>query len=91
MANRGDVVQAIAEAAHLSRKDADSAFESLIDYLTQALKKGEKVTISGFGAFSVGHRAARTGRNPRTGASVTIPASKVPRFKAAKTLKDAIQ
>lgn len=91
MANRGDVVQAIAEATHLSKKDADSAFESLIDYLTQALKREEKVTISGFGAFSVGRRAARTGRNPRTGASVTIPASKVPRFKAAKVLKDAIQ
>jgi DNA-binding protein HU-beta len=85
------VVQAIAEAVHLSRKDADSAFDSLIDYLTQALKRGEKVTISGFGVFSVGHRAARTGRNPRTGASVNIPASKVPRFKAAKMLKDAIQ
>lgn len=91
MANRGDVVQAIAKVTHLSRKGADNAFEALIDYLTQALKREEKVTISGFGTFSAGHRAARTGRNPRTGASVTIPASKVPRFKAAKVLKDAVQ
>ncbi|MSS72445.1 MAG: HU family DNA-binding protein [Candidatus Latescibacteria bacterium] len=91
MANRGDVVQAIAEATQLSKKDAENAFETLIDYLTQALKREEKVTISGFGAFSAGHRAARTGRNPRTGDSVAIPASKVPRFKAAKVFKDAVQ
>ena len=91
MANRGDVVQAIAESTQLSKKDSENAFEALIDYLTQALKREEKVTISGFGAFSVGHRAARTGRNPRTGDSVTIPASKVPRFKAAKVFKDAVQ
>jgi len=91
MANRGDLVQAISEATSLSRKDADKAFDALLEYLSQALKRDEKVTISGFGAFSVSHRAARTGRNPRTGASVPIPASKTLRFKPAKTLKDAVQ
>ena len=91
MANRGDLVQAVAEATHLSRKDAESAFDALIDSLTQYLKQGEKVTISGFGVFSVGQRAARTGRNPQTGAAVSIPASKAPRFKAAKGFKDAVQ
>jgi DNA-binding protein HU-beta len=91
MANRGDVVQAIAQATHLSKKEAEGAFDALIDSLTQYLQKGEKVTISGFGVFTVGHRAERTGRNPQTGAAVTIAASKAPRFKAAKAFKDAVQ
>jgi DNA-binding protein HU-beta len=91
MANRGDVVQAIAEATHLTKKDAEGAFDALIDSLTQYLQKGEKVTISGFGVFTVGQRAARTGRNPQTGVAVEIAASKAPRFKAAKAFKDAVQ
>lgn len=91
MANRGDAIQAVAEATHLSRKDTESAFDALIDSLTHFLKQGEKVTISGFGVFSVGQRAARTGRNPQTGEAVSIPATKAPKFRPAKGFKDAVQ
>lgn len=91
MANKSDLVDALAERTSLSKKDAEQVLDTVIDVVTQTLKKGDKLTISGFGTFSVSARAARTGRNPQTGAAIQISASKNPRFKAGKVLKDAIQ
>ncbi|OGG51281.1 MAG: DNA-binding protein HU [Candidatus Handelsmanbacteria bacterium RIFCSPLOWO2_12_FULL_64_10] len=91
MANKSDLVDALAERTNLSKKDAEQILDTVIDVVTQTLKKGDKLTISGFGTFSVSARAARTGRNPQTGAAIQISASKNPRFKPGKVLKDAIQ
>ena len=91
MANKSDLVDAVAERSSLSKKDAEQVLDTVIHVVTQTLKKGEKLTISGFGTFSVSARAARTGRNPQTGAAIEISASKNPRFKPGKVLKDAIQ
>ncbi|MBI2950556.1 HU family DNA-binding protein [bacterium] len=91
MANKSDLVDALAERTNLSKKDAEQILDTVIDVVTQTLKKGDKLTISGFGTFSVSARAARTGRNPQTGAAIQISASKNPRFKPGKALKDAIQ
>jgi len=91
MANKSDLVDALAERTSLSKRDAEQVLDTVIDVITQTLKKGDRLTISGFGTFSVSARAARTGRNPRTGAAIQISASKNPRFKPGKVLKDAIQ
>ena len=91
MANKTDLIDAVAEKANLSKKDAEQVLDAAIDYVTQTLKKGEKLTISGFGSFDVSARAARTGRNPKTGEAIQIPASKNPRFRAGKVLKETIQ
>ena len=91
MANKTDLIDAVAEKTNLSKKDAEQVLDAAIDYVTQTLKKGEKLTISGFGSFDVSARAARTGRNPKTGEAIQIPASKSPRFKAGKVLKETIQ
>lgn len=91
MANKSDLVDALAERANLSKRDAEQVLDTVLDVVTQTLKRGDKLTISGFGTFSVSARAARTGRNPQTGAAIQISASKNPRFKAGKVLKDAIQ
>ncbi|MCZ6632916.1 MAG: HU family DNA-binding protein [bacterium] len=91
MPNKAELIAAISEKAGLSNKDAGAALSALIGEVTDALKKGERVTISGFGTFSVSHRAARQGRNPQTGATIQIAASKNARFKAGKALKDSIQ
>lgn len=91
MANKSDLIDAIAGRASLSKKDAEQVLDTVIDAVVQTLKKGDKLTISGFGTFSVSQRAARTGRNPQTGEAIQIPASKNPRFKPGKALKDAIQ
>ena len=91
MPNKAELIAAISEKAGLSNKDAGAALSALIGEVTDALKKGERVTISGFGTFSVSHRAARQGRNPQTGATIQIAASKNVRFKAGKALKDSIQ
>lgn len=91
MANRSDLIDALAERTNLSKKDAEQVLDTVIDVVTQTLKKGDKLTISGFGTFSVSVRAARTGRNPHTGAAIQISAGKNPRFKPGKVLKDAIQ
>ena len=88
--NKTELVAAIAEKTELSKKDAESALKSFIEVVTDELKKGDKVQLVGFGTFEVAERAARTGRNPQTGAEMTIPASKAPKFKAGKALKDAI-
>ncbi len=88
--NKSELVAAIAAAADLSRKDAKRALNAFTETVTEELKKGEKVQLVGFGTFEVSERAARTGRNPATGAAMMIGASKAPKFKAGKALKDAI-
>lgn len=87
---KADLVNSIAEKAGLSKADAEKALKGFTDAVTEAMKAGEKVSLVGFGTFSVGERAARTGQNPQTGAKINIPAAKVPKFKAGKALKDAI-
>lgn len=85
-----ELIDNIANDANISKADATTALGSLIDNISNALAKDESVTLVGFGTFSVSHRAARTGRNPKTGEPIQIKASNVPRFKAGKSLKDAI-
>ena len=88
--NKNDLVDAVAEQTGLAKSDAARAVEALLGAVTDALRKGETVTLSGFGSFVAKTRAARTGRNPRTGESIAIPASRAPAFKAGKGLKDAL-
>jgi hypothetical protein len=88
--NKTELVAAIAEQTELSKKDAEKALKAFIDVVTDELKKGEKVQLVGFGTFEISERAAREGRNPLTGATMSIPASKAPKFKAGKALKDAV-
>ena len=88
--NKTELVAAMAEATELSKKDAEAALKAFIDVVTAEMKKGEKVQLVGFGTFEVSERAAREGRNPRTGETMTIAASKSPKFKAGKALKDAV-
>lgn len=88
--NRMELVAAIAEQTELSKKDAEKALKAFTDVVTEELKKGGKIQLVGFGTFEVSERAAREGRNPQTGATMTIAASKAPRFKAGKALKDAL-
>jgi len=87
---KADLVNAIAEKAGLSKADAEKALKAMTDAVAEALKADEKVSLVGFGTFSVGQRAARQGQNPQTGAKINIPAAKVPKFKAGKALKDAV-
>ncbi|MBI5411682.1 HU family DNA-binding protein [Candidatus Peregrinibacteria bacterium] len=87
-----DLVAAIAAAAGVTKKTAGEALEALLGAVTQSLKKGKNVTITGFGTFRVSHRAARTGVNPRNpGQKIKIPAMNIPAFKAGKSLKDAVR
>jgi DNA-binding protein HU-beta len=88
--NKSDLVSGMADSAELSKADAGRALEALIKVVKKALKSGDSVAIVGFGTFSVRKRAARTGRNPQTGAALKIKASKNPAFKAGKALKDAV-
>jgi DNA-binding protein HU-beta len=88
--NKADLIDKVATAAELNKASATRAVEAVLDHISAALKNGDQVTLSGFGTFSVTLRAARSGRNPRTGESITIPASKNPKFKAGKGLKDAV-
>lgn len=88
---KADLVNAMAEKAGISKTDAEKALKAFIDAVTEALKAGEKVALVGFGTFSVGERAARTGKNPQTGAQIKIAAAKSPKFKAGKALKDSVQ
>ncbi len=87
---KAELVNAIAEKAGLSKADAEGSLKAFAESITDALKAGEKVALVGFGTFSVGDRAARTGQNPQTGAKIQIPAAKVPKFKAGKALKEAV-
>ena len=88
--NKSELIDAMAESADISKAAATRAFDAMIDSITGALKKGDTVSIVGFGTFAVRERAARTGRNPRTGEELKIKASKNPAFKAGKGLKDAV-
>ena len=88
--NKTELVAAMASKADLSKKDAEAALKAFTDVVAEELKKGEKIQLVGFGTFEVSERAARTGRNPQTGAEMKIPASKAPKFKAGKALKDAV-
>ena len=88
--NKAELVAAIAEKTELSKKDSEKALKAFIDVVTEELTKGEKIQLVGFGTFEVSERAARTGKNPQTGKAIKIPASKAPKFKAGKALKDAV-
>ena len=87
---KADLVAAMAKASGGSKVAAERALNSVIEDVFDALKKGRRVTLGGFGTFMVSRRAARNGRNPRTGKALTIPACRVPRFKPSRTLKDAL-
>lgn len=88
--NKQDLIGAVAESSGLSKGDATKAVEGVFDAITSALKKGDEVRLVGFGTFSVSQRKASTGRNPRTGETMTIKASAQPKFKAGKGLKDSV-
>ena len=88
--NKTELVAAMAEKAGLTKKDAEAALKAFTETVAEELKKGEKIALVGFGTFEVSERAAREGRNPQTGAPMKIAASKAPKFKAGKALKDAI-
>ncbi|MDH3702552.1 MAG: HU family DNA-binding protein [Alphaproteobacteria bacterium] len=88
--NKNDLVAAVASESGLSKSDATRAVESVFDSITNALKTGSEVRLVGFGTFSITNRKASTGRNPRTGEPIQIPASKQPKFKAGKGLKQAV-
>lgn len=89
--NKTELVAAVVTKADLSKKDAEAAVKAVLDAVTEALADGEKVALVGFGTFEVKERAARTGKNPRTGEAIEIPASKVPSFKAGAALKNAVK
>ncbi|MDO4325037.1 MAG: HU family DNA-binding protein [bacterium] len=88
--NKTELIAAIAKNADISKKDAEKALKAFTDVVTSELVKGEKVQLVGFGTFEVSDRAAREGRNPKTGETMPIPASKTPKFKAGKALKDMV-
>ena len=88
--NKTELIAAVAEKAELSKKDAEKAVKALTEAVAEELKKGGKVQLVGFGTFEVSERAAREGRNPQTGAAMKIAASKMPKFKAGKALKEAV-
>jgi len=88
--NKADLIDKMAADADITKTAASTALDSLLEGITKSLKKGGKVTLVGFGTFSVSHRKARTGRNPQTGATIQIRAKKVPKFSAGKALKDAV-
>ena len=88
--NKAELIAAVAEKAELSKKDAEKAVKALTDVISEELVKGEKIQLVGFGTFEVSERAAREGRNPKSGEIMNIPASKTPKFKAGKALKDMV-
>lgn len=89
--NKAELVDAIALKADMSKAQAKVALEEILNTITQSLTEGDQVQLVGFGTFKVSHRAGRTGRNPQTGAEITIAASNVPSFVAGKALKDAVK
>lgn len=89
--NKTELINAVAEASELSKKDATKAVDSVFDTILDALKNGDKIQLIGFGNFEVRERSARKGRNPQTGEEIEIPASKVPAFKPGKALKDVVK
>jgi len=88
--NKNDLIASVADATGLTKADAAKAVDAVLDSITGALKKGKEVRLVGFGTFKVSKRAASEGRNPRTGETIKIPASKRPKFTAGKALKDAV-
>ena len=88
--NKTELIAAVAEKAELSKKDTEKALKAFTDVVTEELVKGEKIQLVGFGTFEVSEREAREGRNPRTGEKMTVAASKSPKFKAGKALKDMV-
>ena len=88
--NKADLIDAMAESSSLSKTDAERALNAFLQTVKDALGKGDNVVLTGFGTFEVADRAARKGRNPRTGEEIDIPASKLPKFKPGKGLKDAV-
>ncbi|MCP1676318.1 DNA-binding protein HU-beta [Natronocella acetinitrilica] len=88
--NKSELIEAVAQSADLSKASATRAVDAVVEAVTNALKENDSVSLVGFGTFSVRERAARSGRNPRTGETIKIGASKVPSFKAGKALKDAV-
>ncbi|WP_227763994.1 HU family DNA-binding protein [Zhaonella formicivorans] len=88
--NKTDLVSSVAEKAEFTKKDAEKAVNAIFASIEEALAKGDKVQLVGFGTFEVRERASRTGRNPKTGEEISIPATKVPAFKPGKALKDAV-
>jgi len=88
--NKSDLIEAIAQAADISKAAAERALDGTVEAITSSLQKGDMVTLVGFGTFHVGDRKARSGRNPRTGDTIEIKASRVPKFRAGKALKDAV-
>ena len=89
--NKGELVARVAKDSGLTKADAGRALDAALDNVTRALKKGERVTLVGFGTFGVSRRRARAGRNPQTGAPIKISARRVPKFTAGKELKDAVR
>lgn len=89
--NKAGLIDSVAKACNISKASAGDSIEAFLNSITKSLKKGEAVTLVGFGTFSVKKRAARTGRNPQTGKQIKIPAKKVPAFKAGKELKAAVK
>ncbi|OSO82653.1 HU family DNA-binding protein [Burkholderia pseudomallei] len=89
--NKSDLINHVAAETGLTKTQTGFALEAVLEGITKSLRKGDTVTLTGFGVFSVGARAARTGRNPATGEEIKIPASKAPKFKAGKGLKDAVK
>ncbi len=88
--NKSELIDAIADDAELTKADAGRALDAVVNAITEALSNGDSVSLVGFGTFSVKDRAERKGRNPQTGAEITIPAAKIPSFKAGKSLKDSV-
>lgn len=88
--NKTELIAAVAEKAEISKKDAEKAIKAFTDVVTEELVKGDKVQLVGFGTFEVAERAAREGRNPKTGDTMVIAASRTPKFKAGKALKDEV-
>ena len=88
--NKTEFIAAVAEKAEISKKDSEKALKAFVDVVAEQLKAGDKVQLVGFGTFEVSERAAREGRNPRTGETMTIAATKTPKFKVGKALKDMV-
>ncbi|KUK31513.1 MAG: DNA-binding protein Hup [Thermoanaerobacterales bacterium 50_218] len=88
--NKAELINCVAEKAEMTKKDAEKAVNAVFAAIEEALARGEKVQLVGFGTFEIRERAARTGRNPQTGEEIQIPATKVPAFRAGKALKDAV-
>jgi DNA-binding protein HU-beta len=90
MAGKNEIIEAIAAATSLARRDAAAAYDAFLAAVTSTLQRGEKVNVAGLGAFSVSDRAERAGRNPKTGETITIPASRAVKFKPGKELKESV-